>query len=331
MTATPRKVLAELFTSLGGELPIRGGWGMGQEDACVIEKDDPAAMPGFSFDPWRIIWTFVEKRIYLELIVTRAEDDRFSGIGWDLLERKTVHENGRIFEWMNVEVSAFRDNDWESLRAEWEGENGYSSPTFDVEAHYKRRDACRVVKPRAFCFDVTSCYSSSLFGINLPWVLSGFGRGAITDYESANPGQGYSIAYQPLGRVGVTSSIYFYTLGHHVSEGLEDELLIEHFKSVVREIVDVNEVTHKKTCVLKEAGYYGTHAQEPDYLRAEFDLTSESEGPLKTFVYLKGHDGRFVKIRQSMPDDEGFKRQGINFLQEFTNILLGQGTNIRTA
>jgi len=325
MTNTPRKVLAELFTSLGGELPIRGGWGMGQEDACVIEKDDPAAIPGFSFDPWKIIWTFVEKRIYMELIVTRAQDDRFSGITWDLLERKTVHENGRVFEWMNFEVSAFQDSDWESLRAEWEGENGCSSPDFDIEAHFKRRDACRVVKPRAYWFDVTSCYSSTLYGINLPWVLAGLGRGNIVDYESTSPGQGYSVAYHTLGRVGVTSSIYFYTFGHHVSEDLEDELLIEHFKSVVRDIVEVNEGTHKKTCVLNEAGYFGTHGQEPAYLRAEFDLMSESDGPSKTFLYLKGRDGRFVKIRQSMPDDEGFKRQGINFIQEFTNILEGQG------
>ena len=323
MNNSPRKVLAELFTSLGGELPISGGWGMGQEDACVIEKNDPVAIPGFSFDPWRIIWTFVEKRIYMELIVTRAQDDRFSGITWTLLERKAVHEGGRIFEWMNYEVSAFRHSDWESLRAEWEGENGYSSPDFDVKTHLRRREACRVVTPRSYWFDVTSCYSSSLYGINLPWVQAGLGRGAIVDYESTEPGQGYSVVYHPLGSAGVTSSIYFYTLGHDVSDDLEDEFLVEHFKAVVRDIVNVNENTHKNTCVVRDVGYFGFKEQEPEYLRAEFDLISESNGEMKTFAYLKVHDGRFLKIRQTMPDDEGARQQGIRFLFEFATVLGG--------
>lgn len=45
----------------------------------------------------------------------------------------------------------------------------------------------------------------------------------------------------------------------------------------------------------------------------------------ETLLYLQGRDGRFVKIRQSMPDNEVCQRQGINFLQEFTDILDGHG------
>ena len=59
---TPREILAADFKSLGGELPIHGGWGYSREDAVVVDKDDPVVSKGIPFDGVGIEYIFVEKR-----------------------------------------------------------------------------------------------------------------------------------------------------------------------------------------------------------------------------------------------------------------------------
>jgi hypothetical protein len=59
---TPRKILADDFKSLGGELPIHGGWGYTKTDACIIDKNDPSVDPDFPFDGVGLEYIFVEKR-----------------------------------------------------------------------------------------------------------------------------------------------------------------------------------------------------------------------------------------------------------------------------
>ncbi len=321
MQPSPRDILAVAFPSRGFDLPINGGWGMVQEDACVIDKEDPAALPGFSFDPWRIIFTFVEERNYMELVITREEGKEFSGIAWELLERKTVRENGRVFEWLNFEVSGFRDDDWKSLQAEWEAGGGLSSPDFDLEAHMQRRNECKVTRQRPFWFDVTSSYSSSLYGINLPWVVGEYARGAIVDYESTTPGQGYSLAYSPFSGRGVTSTVYFYVGAHQeIPDDIESELVVEHFKDLIQEVLSANEMIFKRKCEFKGAAYVGEEGCQPIYLGADFDLEGEAE-PIKTRIFLKTYDGRFLKIRQTFPEDERFQRMSIDFAIEFSKML----------
>ena len=61
----------------GPDLPIRGGWGYDQEDACIIDKNDPiidpdSPMPFYGVGYEKI---FVERRIYMELITYRKEDE----------------------------------------------------------------------------------------------------------------------------------------------------------------------------------------------------------------------------------------------------------------
>jgi hypothetical protein len=132
------------------------------------------------------------------------------------------------------------------------------------------------------------------------------------------------VAYHQLSGTGVTVSIYFYTLGFQVPDGLESELLTEHFKTAVREVVYFNENVCEKTCSVDQIGCFGIQEGEPDYLTAEFCLGSEAEGASRTILHLKAYDGRFLKIRQTMPDNGECKRQGIALVQEFTNGLGGQ-------
>ena len=157
-TEQPRQILAEDFPSLNGGLPIQGGWGYTQNDACIIVKDDPLVEPGLPFDGIAVEYAFVEKRIYEEMIIFRPDGGKFSGMQWELLDKYLVEDTGRYFDHLVFEISAFRDSDWEDLKAEYTGKKGSQHPDFDLEAHELKREKMMVRLKREFWFDITSFY-----------------------------------------------------------------------------------------------------------------------------------------------------------------------------
>jgi hypothetical protein len=159
---SPREILAADFKSLRGGLPIRGGWGYTKEDACIIDKNDPLVDPALPFDGVGVEYVFVEKRIYEEMIILRPAGEKFSGIQWNLHVKDLLHETGRSFDRLIFDISAFRDNDWEELKAEFEGPQGYGTPDFDEEAHERKRQEKMVRFTREFWFDITSFYGQGL-------------------------------------------------------------------------------------------------------------------------------------------------------------------------
>ena len=155
---SPREVLMADFKLLKGGLPIRGGWGYAKEDACVIDKNDPIVVTSLPFDGVGIEYIFVEKRIYEEMIIFRPDGEKFSGIRWELQKQYLLREADRVFDRLVFEITAFLDRDWEELKAEFEGPDGHSSPTFDKEAHEKKRREKMVTFTREFWFDIGSFY-----------------------------------------------------------------------------------------------------------------------------------------------------------------------------
>lgn len=322
MNQTPRQLIVDLYPELG-DLPISGGWGMSQETACIIDKNNPAAISGLAFDPWPIIFTFVEKSIYIQLITSREVGKRYYGIAWNLTQRKTVTDNERVYEWIEFDVSAFREADWNTLKAEWEG--GCTTPDFDEQAHLKKRDELRYAQPMIFWFDVTSCCSARLYGVELPWAIGNSLRGAITDYESQEAGQGYSVAYNSLTPPKITSTVYFYTHGHtEISDDIQDETVIEHFRNTLDGIISYHDHKLEQTCELKTAAFFGPPGNPPQYISAELDFSTKTEN-MKTLLYLTTHDGRFLKIRQTMQNDDASKHFGFEFAGNFSSLLLGSG------
>lgn len=321
---SPGEIIGELFSS-AGQLPISGGWGVDQESACVIERSNQFALPGVAFDPWKTIRTFVEKRIYIELIVSRDENDRCSGISWSLTTRKTIHApDGRVYECLSYEVSAFRDADWESLKAEWEGPNGYQSPNFDHHAHLQRRNALRNVTQKEFWFDISSCYQQQLFGINLPWMLLGFGRGDITDYESQRPGMGYSVAYHGIEVPDVAATVYFYTLNEsEIPDGPRSEEVIGQLQHAIGDVFQICEM-QSKTCVVEGTGIVEVDGHDA-WACAVLGVQEEGQADRKTLILLRGHDGRFVKIRISFGAQAELEDLAFGFAKvAFVDVLLSQ-------
>ncbi|MCG3203321.1 MAG: hypothetical protein NFCOHLIN_03263 [Gammaproteobacteria bacterium] len=154
----PRVILAAAFKSLGGELPIRSGWGYTREDACIIDKQDPVVSRVLPFDGIGIERVFLEKRIYIEMLIFRPPGEAFSGITWNPIEQQLIEDGDKIFDKLTVEITAFSEGEWEELKAEWEGPNGYRSPTFDMAAHNHKREQRMIRLKREFWFDITSSY-----------------------------------------------------------------------------------------------------------------------------------------------------------------------------
>lgn len=152
-------MLATHFKSIG-EIPVSGGWGYTVEDAVVFDKNDPLIPKDHPFDFYSLEYVFVEKRIYEELIVLRSDADRYSGIKWKLLSQTLRMIADRKYDVLKFEVTAFRDRDWEELKAEWEGPNGHESKGFDIAAHMRKRESLMTCYTTEYWFDITDFFGN---------------------------------------------------------------------------------------------------------------------------------------------------------------------------
>jgi hypothetical protein len=127
---------------------------------------------------------------------------------------------------------------------------------------------------------------------------AGFFRGKITDNETSNPGLGHAIAYHRPGRGAAT--IYAYNLGRRgIPDGPTSEVVLDEFSRATREVLSFGGLATVGTVELTDR--YGTGSPERgrEFLCAEFILTDHA-GPRRSFLYLTGALGRFVKIRVTL-------------------------------
>ena len=144
----------------GPDLPIRGGWGYDQEDACIIDKNDPiidpdSPMPFYGVGYEKI---FVERRIYMELITYRKGDERHSGIEWNMLGQNLTHIEDKPHDVLKYQVTGFKDSDWKVLKEEWET----SGPDFDRMEHLRKREELKQNFEMEFWFEISSFYGDLL-------------------------------------------------------------------------------------------------------------------------------------------------------------------------
>jgi hypothetical protein len=156
-TETPRSILEEDFPRLA-PLPISGGWGYSMETACVIDKNDPALDPNLPFNGVDYEYLFAEHRLYEELIIFRPKDQQFAGINFRRTRQNVREHEGRHFDVMTFDVSAFREVDFDRLKALYEGPDGIEDPAFDHEKHESLRASLIHTGERTYWFDITSFY-----------------------------------------------------------------------------------------------------------------------------------------------------------------------------
>ena len=156
---SPREILKSRFTSID-ELPIDGGWGYSMNDAVIIDKNDPIVDKVLPFNGVGIEYIFARYRTYLELITQRNEEDRFSGIDLELNFQETLNDNGKQYDRLVMDITAFRDQDFDELKQDWE--NNFHKQDFDSEAHEKKREEKLVHIQREFWFEISSFYGQDI-------------------------------------------------------------------------------------------------------------------------------------------------------------------------
>ncbi len=157
---SPRDILYRTFKSID-EMPIRGAWGYTKEDAVVIDKNDMIVPQDIPFDGVSLEYTFIQYRTYLELITFRDKDDRFSGIEFKLNRQELFKdEDGKVYDKLIMNVTAYRDKDFEELKEEWE--SGFFDKDFDRNAHEKKSEEKLVHIERECWFEISSFYEWDL-------------------------------------------------------------------------------------------------------------------------------------------------------------------------
>jgi len=154
---TPREILESDFPRIG-KLPIKGGWGYSQATACVIDRSDAVVEPGVPFDGVALEYVFAEYRIYEELIIFRPKGEKYAHIRRELKSQALSSHGGKYYDHLTFQVWAFREEDFEWLKAKYEGPDGVRNPDFDVEAHNALHTSRLHTGIREYWFDITSFY-----------------------------------------------------------------------------------------------------------------------------------------------------------------------------
>lgn len=152
-----RELFAKHFKSLGGELPIKGGWGYSKEDAIIIDSNDEVVEKGIPFDGIGLEHLIVKKRLLEELIIFKSDEDKtsFSNIQHKVVKQSLLFEdNNRKIDHLVVEGTCFLHHEWLELKNEmFSGEDD-----FDLEAHFEKEDKLIFYFTSEYFFDITSFY-----------------------------------------------------------------------------------------------------------------------------------------------------------------------------
>jgi hypothetical protein len=151
---SPRQIIFEDFKI---DLPIKGYWGYDIESACIIDKNDSTVSQEMPFNGVAIEYVFVEKRIYEEMVIFRGDDEKYSGIRWDLDKQELLFVNDKPYDKLVFNVVGFTDAVWDELTSRFEAiqKSGNLELISELDA-YRESKALRLV--REFYFDITSFY-----------------------------------------------------------------------------------------------------------------------------------------------------------------------------
>ena len=151
---SPRQIIFEDFKI---DLPISGGWGYDMETACVIDKNDSTVIKGIPFDGVGVEYVFVEKRIYEEMIIFRAANEKYAGIRWNQLLQQTQSFNSKYYDVLKYSVEGFEHSVWEELVTRFQEIQKTDKPELMAELDtYRESKVYRF--EREFYFDITSFY-----------------------------------------------------------------------------------------------------------------------------------------------------------------------------
>ena len=153
-----------------------------------------------------------------------------------------------------------------------------------------------------------------LLGSDFPAKVNAFDRGRVTNFERQHPGLGYAIAYHGPGREEAT--VYVYDLGLSlIPEGPLNDAVKQAFGQASNDVA-------ASYSTVELVGRYSTGSTRAgvEFLCAEF-LITKSGLSKRSFLYLTGHNSKFVKIRVTLGTSDPTVATARKFADEIASVL----------
>ena len=150
----PREILRQHFPRTANQCCFKGGWGYDSGDAVEVFEFDPEINPDEKFDGVSLEYAFIDKRIREELIFSRPEGERFEQISHQVQGQELHELDGVPHDFIEVEVTAYPEKEWNELKADWEAHDGYENDPEGREANLKRKEAVKITYRTEFWFNI---------------------------------------------------------------------------------------------------------------------------------------------------------------------------------
>ena len=154
----PREILRQHFPRTADQCCFKGGWGYDAGEAVEVLEFDPEINPDEKFDGVSLEYAFIDKRIREELIFSRPEGERFAGLDHQVLGQELHELDGVPHDFIEVEVTAYPEKEWNELRADWEAHDGYKNDPEGRKANLKRKEAVKITYRSEFWFNIENFF-----------------------------------------------------------------------------------------------------------------------------------------------------------------------------
>jgi len=155
----PREILRKHFPRTANQCFFSGGWGYDGGDAVIVKESDPEINPDEKLDGVSLEYAFMDKRIREELIFSRPEGDRFVlESEYQVIRQELLEIDGVPHDFIEVEVTAYPENEWNELKADWEAHDGYKDDPTGREANLKRKEAVKITYRTEYWFNIEDFY-----------------------------------------------------------------------------------------------------------------------------------------------------------------------------
>jgi hypothetical protein len=156
-------------------------------------------------------------------------------------------------------------------------------------------------------------------GIRLGTHYAGFVRRKVTDNEGEHPGLGVAVTYHGDDRG--ESTIFIYDNGlSEIPDGPTSQLVRQEFDRATGDVLTLGEQLPNTRVDIVDRYGTGSPDRGPEFLCAEFIL-SDPRGPRRTFLYLTGAHGHFVKIRITLRTNDAADPTARDFADAIANQL----------
>lgn len=154
----PRDVLRQHFPRTAKQCLFRGGWGYSIDDAVEVLEFDPEINPDEKFDGVSLEYAFIDKRIREELIFSRPEGERFEEFDSCTIEQRLMDIEGVPHDYILVEVTAYPEQEWNELKADWESHDCYKDDPVGRERNLARKEACKITYQAEYYFNISDFF-----------------------------------------------------------------------------------------------------------------------------------------------------------------------------